>query len=407
MIDLSRHIRPGDGVWWSQGSAEPTVLVHALLDQADRFAPVRAFCGLSWDERLTTSLPESVTVMSYGALGALRRLSAQGRLTVVPCSYSALPRLFADGSLPRDVGLVQVSPPDADGLCSLGVGVDYAADAVAHTPVLIAEVNRRMPPTAGSARIPLGRFRAVVETDRPLLDAPQRPPDEAERTIGRRVAGLIEDGDTIQLGVGSLPSGVLQALTGHADLGVHSGMISDAVLALVDKGIITGRRKEIDPGVIVTGTALGSQQLYQRIPHLPVAFLAASYTHAPGVLAQLRSFVAVNSALEVDLSGQIGAELRRGVYVGAAGGQADFSRAACTTGARSIIALRSRSGGDSAIRPVLHGGVVTTPRTDVDYVVTEYGVARLRGASLAERARRLAAIAAPEYRDALERAVTG
>src|ERR1035437_1621573 len=272
-----------------------------------------------------------------------------------------------------DVGLVQVSPPDADGLCSLGVGVDYAADAVAHTPVLIAEVNRRMPATAGSARIPLSRFSAVVETDRPLLEAPQRPPDEAERGIGRHVAGLIEDGDTIQLGVGSLPSGVLQALTGHVDLGVHSGMISDAVLALVDQGVITGRRKEIDPGIIVTGAAMGSQQLYQRVPSLPVEFRAASYTHSPGVLAQLRSFVAINSALEVDLSGQIGADLRRGVYVGAGGGAADFSRAACTTGARSVIALRSRSGGESAIRPVLQGGAVTTPRTDIDYVVTEYG----------------------------------
>jgi acyl-CoA hydrolase len=401
-MDLARHIRPGSGLWWSQGSAEPTVLVHALLDQADRLGPVRAFCGISWDERLATGLPDSITVSSYGALGTLRGLSAQGRLTIVPCSYSALPRLFADGSLPCDVGLVQVSPPDADGLCSLGVGVDYAADAAAHTPVLIAEVNGQMPPTSGSARIPFGRFAAVVETDRALPEAPQRPPDEAEQMIGQHVAGLIEDGDTIQLGVGSLPSGVLQALAGHADLGVHSGMISDAVLSLVEAGVITGARKEIDAGIIVTGAAMGSQRLYQRVPSLPVAFRPASYTHAPGVLARLGSFVAVNSALEVDLSGQIGAELRRGVYVGAAGGQADFCRAACTTGARSIIALRSRSGGDSAIRPVLQGGVVTTPRTDVDYVVTEYGVARLRGATLAERARRLAAIAAPEYRDALE-----
>ncbi len=400
-MELARYIRPGDGLWWSQGSAEPTTLVHALLDQADRLGPVRAFCGISWNERLAAELPDSITVSSYGALGTLRGLSAQGRLAIVPCSYSALPRLFADGSLPRDVGLVQVSPPDADGLCSLGVGVDYAADAVAHTPVLIAEVNAQMPPTSGSARIPFGRFAAVVETDRALPQVPQRPPDEAERTIGQHVAGLIADGDTIQLGVGSLPSAVLGALAGHTDLGVHSGMISDAVLSLVETGVITGARKEIDAGVIVTGAALGSQQLYQRVPSLPVAFRPASYTHAPGVLARLGSFVAINSALEVDLSGQIGAELRRGVYVGAAGGQADFCRAACTTGARSIIALRSRSGGESAIRPVLQGGVVTTPRTDVDYVVTEYGVARLRGATLAERARRLAAIAAPEYRDAL------
>jgi len=405
VIDLSRHVRPGAGVWWSQASAEPTVLVHALLDQADRLGPVRAFCGLSWDERLITALPASIEVVSYGALGALRRLSRRGRLTVVPCSYSALPRLFADGSLPCDVGLVQVSAPDAGGLCSLGVGVDYAADAIACTPVLIAEMNQRMPVTAGSPRIALSRFSAVVETDRPLPEAPVRPPDEAERAIGRHVAGLIEDGDTIQVGVGSLPSAVLQALAGHADLGVHSGMISDPVLALVDKGVITGARKEIDPGVIVTGTALGSQELYQRVSSLPVRFRAASYTHSPGVLARLGSFVAINSAIEVDLSGQVGAELRRGVYVGAVGGQADFSRAACTTGGRSIIALRSRSAGESTIRPVLAGGTVTTPRTDVDYVVTEYGVARLRGATLAERGRRLAAIAAPEYRDALERGV--
>ncbi len=403
VIDLSRYVRPGSGIWWSQGSAEPTVLVHALLDQADRLAPVRAFCGMSWDERLTGQLPAGITVISYGALGALRRLSRRGRLTVLPCSYSALPRLFADGSLPSDTGLVQVSPPDADGQCTLGVGVDYAADALAHTPVLIAEVNRRMPATAGSPRIPLSRFSAVVETDRPLREAPGRVPDDAERAIARYVAGLIEDGDTIQIGVGSLPSAVLQALTGHADLGVHSGMISDAVLALVDRGVITGARKGIDPGVIVTGTALGSQQLYQRVPGLPVEFRAASYTHSPAVLARLGSFVAINSAIEVDLTGQVGAEVRRGVYVGAVGGQADFCRAACTTGARSIIALRARSGGESAIRPALQSGIVTTPRSDVDYVVTEYGVARLRGATLGERGRRLAAIAAPQYRETLHR----
>jgi acyl-CoA hydrolase len=404
VIDLSPYIRPGTGIWWSQASAEPTVLVHALIEQADRLGPVRAFCGMSWDERLTADLPDSISLLSYGALGALRRVSRAGLLTIVPCSYSALPRLFADGSLPCDVGFVQVSPPDAHGQCTLGVGVDYAADAVAHTPVLIAEVNRRMPPTAGSPRLPLARFSAVVETDRPLLEAPARSPDEAELAIGRNVAGLIEDGDTVQVGVGALPSAVLQALSGHADLGVHSGMISDAVLPLIDKGVLTGARKEIDPGIIVTGAALGSQDLYQRISGLPVEFRAASYTHAPGVLARLRSFVAINSAIEVDLTGQVGAERRRGVYVGAVGGQADFSRAACTTGARSIIALRSRSGGGPAIKPVLEGGTVTTPRTDVDYVVTEYGVARLRGATLAERARRLAAIAAPEHREALERA---
>jgi acyl-CoA hydrolase len=406
VIDLSRYIGPGKGVWWGQASAEPTTLVHALIDQADRVGPVRAFCGLSWDSRLTTELPASISLSSYGALGALRRLSRQGRLTVVPCSYSALPRLFAQHALPCDVGLVQVSPPGPDGYCTLGVGADYTADAIEHTPVLIAEVNQRMPATRGTTRIPMSRFQAVVETDRPLPEAPERPPDDPQRAIGRNVATLVEDGDTIQLGVGTLPSAILQALSGHADLGVHSGMISDAALTLVDKGVITGARKEIDTGVIVTGAALGSQQLYQRLTEVPVEFRAASYTHAPQVLARLRSLVSINAAIEVDLSGQIGAEVRQGVYVGAVGGQADFCRAASTTGARSIIALRARSAGGSAIKPALQGGSVTTPRTDVDYVVTEYGVAELRGASFSERAARLIAVAAPEYRDELA-AATG
>jgi acyl-CoA hydrolase len=401
MLDLAPFVGPGAGVWWGQTSAEPTPLVHALLDQVDRLGPLDAFCGMSWDERLTTALPSAITLRSYGGLGKLSSLSKQGRLEVIPCNFSALPRLFAEGALPRDVGLVQVSPPDSDGMCSLGVGVDYVADAVEHTPVLIAEVNARMPRTSGTARIPFERFSAVVETDRPLHEAPSREPDSVETAIAAHVAGLIEDGDTVQLGVGSLPSAVLAALTSHSDLGMHTGMISDPVLRLVEAGVLTGGKKEIDRGVIVTGAALGSAELYGGIPDLPVQFRPASYTHDPGVLAQLRTLVAVNSAIEVDLSGQIGAEVRNGVYVGAVGGQADFCRAASNTGARSIIALRSRSRGESTIKAVLEGGTVTTSRADVDHIVTEYGVATLRGATMAVRAERLIEIAAPEHRDAL------
>jgi acyl-CoA hydrolase len=404
MIDLSPFISSGTGVWWSQTSAEPVPLVHALLDQADSLGPIRAFCGMSWDDRLTTRLPRSITLQSYGALGKLRALSRDGRLEIVPCNYSALPRLFAARSLPCDVGLIQVSPPDEHGMCTLGVGVDYVADAIAHTPILIAEINRQMPATRGTPRIPVDRFSAVIETDRPLLEAPERVADEVDRAIARHVAGLIEDGDTIQLGVGSLPSAVLGALTSHSNLGMHSGMISDAVATLVDAGVLTGSKKEIDTGLIVTGAALGSTALYNRLSELPVEFRPASYTHSPALLAQLRSFVAINSAIEVDLTGQIGAEVLRGVYVGAVGGQADFSRAAANTGARSIIALRSRSRGESTIRPVLRGTTVTTARTDVDYIVTEHGVASLRGATLEERARRLLAISAPEHREGLENA---
>ena len=402
MIDLAPWITPGTGVWWSQTSAEPTPLVHALLDQADDLGPVRAFCGLSWNERLTTALPESVSLQSYGALGSLRTLSRAGRLEVVPCQYSALPRLFAEGLLPRDVGFVQVSPPDADGFCTLGVGVDYIADALLHTPVLIAEINARMPVTRGGPRLHLDRFAAVIESDRALLDAPERAPDDLERSIARTVADLVEDGDTFQIGVGSLPTAVLDCLAGHAELGVHSGMIADGVMRLIDKGVVTGARKEIDAGQVVTGAALGTAELYERLPELPVTFRAASYTHAPSVLGALSSFVSINSAIEVDLTGQVGAEVRRGVYVGAIGGQADFSHAAASSGARSVIALRSTCGGESTIRVDLTGPV-TTARADVDVVVTEHGAAHLRGASAAERARRLIAVAAPEHRDQLER----
>lgn len=405
MLDLTPYIRPGDGVWWGQAGAEPEPLVDALLDQADAIGGLRAFCGLSWNERLSRDLPSSVTLLSYGGLGDLRRLSRGGRLNVVPCHYSALPRMFERGQLPSDVGLVQVSPPDADGLVSLGIGVGYVADALRHTRTLVAEVNKRMPATRGSQRLPLSMFAAVLETDRPLREARTREPDAVDKAIAALVAELIEDGDTLQLGVGPLPSAVLSALSGHADLGFHTGMITDGVLTLVEEGVATGARKEIDPGLVVTGAAMGSSALYKGIASIPVEFRAASYTHAPSVLSSLRSLVSINSAIEVDLLGQVGAELRAGIYIGAVGGQVDFSRAASLTGARSIIALRSTSAGESAIVPRLRGGVVTTARADVDVVVTEHGAARLTGCTVAERARRLIQVAAPEEREALEQSI--
>jgi acyl-CoA hydrolase len=405
MIDLRRLVAPGSGVWWGQGGAEPTPLVNALLDQIEDIGPVRAFCGLTWNERLAGDLPPGLTVQSYGGLGELRRLSRDGLLDVVPCHYSAIPRMFASGQMPSDVGLVQVSPPDRNGTVSLGIGVEYVADALRHTPILIAEINQRMPSTRGTPRIPLSDFAAVIETDRALEEAPSRRPDNVETRIAHHVAALVDDGDTIQMGVGSLPDAVLQALAGHRDLGVHSGMISDGIVDLIAKGVITGGRKEIDRGLTVTGAALGTVHLYDVLGDFPIEFRPASYTHAPSVLSSLGSLVSINSAIEVDLLGQVGAELRRGVHIGAVGGQVDFSRAASLTGARSIIALRSETDGESTINPSLRGGVVTTARVDVDAVVTEHGVARLTGCTVAERAERLIAVAAPRHREHLTRSL--
>jgi acyl-CoA hydrolase len=406
MLDLTPYLRPGDGVWWGQGGAEPEPLVNALLDQADAIGgPLRAFSGLTWNERLSANLPEALSVLSYGGLGQLRGLSKHGSLEVVPCHYSALPRMFAQGMLPCDVGLLQVSAPDADGMVSLGIGVDYAADAMGRTRTLIAEINHRMPPTSGSPRLPLSAFAATVETDRPLREAAGREPDAVDRAIGELAAGLVEDGDTVQIGVGSLPNAVLESLAGHADLGVHTGMITDGVLTLIERGVVTGAKKEIDRGLVVTGAALGSTAMYSRLHAFPVEFRAASYTHDPVVLSRLRSLVSINSAIEVDLLGQVGSELSRGVHIGAVGGQVDFSRAASLTGARSIIALRAETGGRSAINPALRGGVVTTARADVDAVVTEHGIAMLTGCTVAERARRLVAVAAPRHQENLERSL--
>lgn len=389
MINLGDYVTAGAGVWWGQAAAEPRPLVDALIEQADQIGPLRVFTGLSWNDQLAVSMPDALSMVSYGGLGELRELSKSGRLEVVPCHYSALPRMFAERRLPCDVGLVQVSPPDADGMCSLGVGVDYVADAIPHTPTLIAEINAQMPATLGTTPIPLDRFAATIATDRALPEDVLRAPSEADRVIAARIAELIDDGDTVQLGVGSLGSAVLDALDCHQDLGIHTGMITDGLLRLIDKGVVTGKLKEIDTGLTVVGTALGSAELYKRAGDLPVRFLPTSYTHAPQVLSQLRSLVSVNFAVEVDLTGQVGAEVSHGVYIGAVGGQVDFGRAAALTGKRSIIALRATSRGTSTIKPALDGGVVTTTRSDVDTVVTEYGVAHLRGCSLAERGRRL------------------
>lgn len=401
MVDLRQFLSAGSGLWWSQTSAEPTVLVRALLDQVADIGPVRAFVGMTWDPAVGSELPEEISVLSYGGLGRLQELSAEGRLDVLACHFSALPRLFADGHLPCDVGFVQVAPPDSDGNCSLGVGVDYVADAVGHTRILIAEVNRQMPATVGSPRIPLSRFAATVETDRPLLTAPNARIKPVDERIAEHVAGIVADGDTIQIGVGNLPAAVLAALRGHRDLGMHSGMIADGVLDLVEAGVLTGARKEIDPGLIVTGAALGSARLYDSLGRMPIEFRPVSYTHDPRVLSRLRSLVAINSAIEVDLTGQVGAERRAGVTVGAIGGQTDFSRAAALTGSRSIIALRSTSRGASTIKPTLEFGAVTTSRADVDFVVTEHGIAKLTGCPLSERPERVIEIADPAHRESL------
>lgn len=383
-IDLGGLVRPGDSVVIGQACAEPVGLVDALVAQAASLGVAGVFVGLLWRD---LAFPHEIRVTSYGALGRTGRIPG---LHEVPCHFSALPRLFASGALPCDVALIQVAPPDADGRCSLGVGVDYLADALPHAHTVIAEVNERCPRTAGPS-VAWEDLDAVLHRDAPLLQAPRIAPGPLEERIAAGVAGVVRDGDTLQLGVGALPEAILGALSGHTGLGVHSGMISDAVLDLIDAGVITNEHKPRDRGVSVTGAALGSQRLFDALDgRTDVRFAPVRETHEPGVLAQVGPLAAINSALELDLLGQANAERVPGRRLGAVGGQVDFLRAAAASGGRPIIAL-------PAARIVARlSGPVSTARSDVDWVVTEHGARSLAGLADAARTRALLELAGPE-----------
>jgi acyl-CoA hydrolase len=313
----------------------------------------------------------------------------------VPCHFSALPGLFGARVLPGDVAFVQVAPPDSLGRCSLGVGVDYLADALEHARVVIAEVNDHCPVTAGHW-IAWDRLDAAVGSSRPLLEAPAVAPGETERQIAAHVAALVSEGDTIQLGVRALPEAIMQALADHRDLGVHSGMISDGVLDLIEAGAVTNARKPADWGLTVTGAALGSRRLFSALDtREDVVFRPVSYTHVPSTLATVGRLCAINSALEVDLSGQANAESIDGRPLGAVGGQVDFLRAAAASGGKPILALPS-----SRVVKRL-SGPVSTARSDVDWVVTEHGARSLNGLTDGQRRAALLELAGAAHAEGL------
>jgi acyl-CoA hydrolase len=383
-LDLSRWIRSGDGIVIGEACAEPTVLVDALVDQADALDDVSAFVGLSWQERITQA---PFRLVSYGALG---RLARAGELTIVPSHFSALPRLLAEGTLPGDVAMIQVAPPDRRGRCSYGVGAEYFADAAAHARVVIAEVNDHCPASAG-AYIEWERIDVAVLTSRPLLEAPSVNPGEVERQIAANVAALIRDGDTIQLGVGAIPEAVMEALAGHRRLGVHSGMITDGVLKLIDAGVVTGEEKPSDERLCVTGAALATRRLFDVLAdHDEIRFAPTSYTHAPATLARVGRLCAINSALQVDLEGQANSESIDGRPLGAVGGQVDFLRAAAASGGTGILALPAKRIVERL------SGPVSVSRADVDWVVTEHGARSLRGLDPGRRRAALLGLAGAE-----------
>ncbi|MEJ2292894.1 MAG: acetyl-CoA hydrolase/transferase C-terminal domain-containing protein [Deinococcales bacterium] len=338
----------------------------------------------------------------------VREAVEQGQADYVPIFLSEVPTLFRTGAMPLDVALVQVSPPDRHGYCSLGVSVDASRAAVQAARTVVAQVNPNMPRTHGDGLLHVSNIHLAVEADDPIPEVPPVPPGPEARAIGIHCAALIEDGATLQMGIGAIPDAVLAALGDHRDLGIHTEMFSDGAIDLIERGIITGARKVSHPGKVVASFVMGTRRLYDFVDDNPlVALLDAEYVNDTSVIRRNPRVTAINSAVEVDLTGQVCADSIGTRQYSGVGGQMDFIRgASLSEGGRPIIALPSTtSSGESRIVPFLKQGAgVVTTRAHVHYVVTEYGVANLYGKNLRQRARALIGIAHPDHRPALEQA---
>jgi acyl-CoA hydrolase len=400
-------IKPGDRVFVHSVAAAPRLLLEAMTARAAELRVVEVV-SLHTEGPAPYAAPEvapSFRVNSLFVGSNVRQAVHEGRADYLPAFLSEVPRLFRAGILPLDVALVQVSPPDRHGFCSLGVSVDVSRAAVQMAKTVIAQVNPRMPRTHGDGLIHEESIDFAVEVDEPLPELADHAATEIEITIGEHCAELVEDGATLQIGIGAIPDSTLAALSGHHRLGIHTEMLSDGVVDLVEKGVVTGEMKRVHPGKIVAGFALGTRRLYDFLDDNPqVAMLDMAYVNDVEVIRRNPKVTAINGALEVDLTGQVCADsIGEQLYSGV-GGQMDFIRAASLSeGGKPIIALPSISHqGESRIVSYLKQGAgVVTTRAHVHFVVTEHGIADLYGKNLRQRAAALIAIADPRHRDAL------
>lgn len=403
-LALAQYIRPGDVVVCGQSSAQPLTLTEALVAQQPSIGPLTAFIGLTFTDTFDPSASPGLRYLSFGVLGTQVKLSRAGRLEVVPCHYSELPRRFDNKCLRADVVLLSCSPPGPDGVVSLGTSHDYVVHAARQARVVILEENEHMPPTIG-APLPTDLPVAAIVTSKralPLVRSSQG--DAADHAIAQHVAGLVPEGATLQIGVGSTPDAVIAALAGHRRLGMHSGLLTEAAFPLIESGAIDNSAKTFDTGVSVAGMLAGSERFYEWARMNRAIEIAPTWrTHGLEVTSKLHRFVSINTGIEVDLAGRVNAEIAGHDYVGGTGGLVDFVRAAAVSiGGRSIIAIKSTVRGETISRVVARcQGSVTVAASDVDTVVTEWGIAELRGQPLAERAKRIAAIAHPKFRDGL------
>ena len=399
-------IRSGDRVVIAHACGEPAYLVEAMVRNAAAYENVEIVHMVPMG-KAEYCKPEYAGHFRHNALfvgGGTRAAVAEGRADFTPGDFSEAPSFFAD-QLPVDVALIQVTPPDEQGRCSLGVSVDYTLPAVKHARTVIAQVNANMPFTCGPSVVDVTEIDCFVPYDEPILQLALPHIGPVEEAIGKNVASLIKDGDTLQMGIGAIPDSVLHFLGEKNDLGIHTEMFSDGVVDLMEKGVVNNRRKTLHPGKSVATFLMGSQRLYEFAHRNPAVYMApVDYVNDPFVIAQNDNMVAINSCVQVDLMGQVASESVGLTQISGTGGQVDFIRgAAHSRGGRSILAFPSTvKGKASKIVPLLDtGAAVTTGRCDVDYLVTEYGIARLKGHTLRDRARALIAIAHPDFRPAL------
>ena len=407
-IDLSPYIRPGDLVFVAQLGSAPQNLVKALLAQAESLGGVRLLNSFPLDpgeDRLTAP---GVGHVSMDGFGIHARLFQAGKLDIVPAHFSDYATIFDEGHLRPDVVLCSVTPADEARRRSLGITLDHLRDAMENARVVLAEESSTMPWTHGDAEISSDFLTAVFSGGSDPYPWVARAPGPVDEAIAAQVACLVPDRATIQYGVGATPDAIAAALAGHRELGLHSGSVADSFVDLVEAGAITNRHKEVDEGFSVVTSLYGSRKLYDFAHRNPRLLMRRGrYTHSAAVLGNFRRLFAINSALEVDLTGQIGSEAAGGKYIGAIGGQVNFQRAGLASPeGRAIITLGSTAGRNRVSRIVPRlSGPVTTLRADADVIITEHGMAELRGRSLAERAEAMIAIADPEHRTALRAAV--
>ncbi|MGB7181568.1 MAG: acetyl-CoA hydrolase/transferase C-terminal domain-containing protein [Burkholderiaceae bacterium] len=404
-LDLASYLMPGDLLYWGEGSGEPVSLVQKLVEQRATIGKLRAFLGMAISKVLQPEHADHIRFQSYGALVAVGRLQQAGVLDLMPSNYSAVPAHFTSGRLPVDAVFVQLSPPGPDGSHSLGFCNAALPAAMQRSRVIIAEINSHVPWTNTDTPIDPAVITVAVHSDLPPPVLPAIEPGEADKRIAQRIAGLIDDGATLQYGIGGIPTALLSALSGHKNLGLHTGLFTDPIVDLVQNGVITNTNKAVHRGISVAAFAIGGPRLRDLMHNNPaIALHQLRSTHGAASLSQIDNLMAINSALEVDLYGQANAEQVGSRYVGTIGGQVDFMHAASTSSrGLSVIAMPATipKTGTSRISARINGPVVTTARADVDVVVTEFGVADLRAKTIQQRAQALIDIAAPEHRDEL------